>query len=410
MTDVVLLDDPHVTSTPGFSAAGVACGLKPGGQLDLAIVYSERPCVVAALFTTNRVQAAPVLYDRQLLHEGQPVQAVVINSGVANACTGQRGMRDVRRMAALVGESVGVSPQNVFVMSTGVIGQPLPVDKIAAGIATAAHELSPEGGADAARAIMTTDTRPKEAGVRVQIGGRWITIAGMCKGAGMIHPNMATMLAVMTTDAAVAPHALQAALEYATERSFNAITVDGDTSTNDTVVLLANGLADNLPIHDLDSTDYLAFREGVTIVARKLAQAIVRDGEGATKFVTIRVVGAPDVGGATKVAKAIANSLLVKTAIYGEDANWGRVLCAAGYSGVEFDPDRVSLWMGGNGDSLQLVRGGEPCEIDEERAAAILAEKEISLRLDLSGGDGEATVWTCDLSHDYVSINAHYRT
>ena len=409
MTDIITLDAPHVTSVPGFLAAGVACGLKPD-KLDLAVIYSEKPCIAAALFTTNRVQAAPVVYDRQLVNEGRPVQAVVINSGVANACTGRRGMRDVQQMADLVGRSLDVPSSSVFVMSTGVIGRPLPMDKIAAGISAAADALSPDGGAVAARAIMTTDTHPKEAGVRVRIGGRWVTIAGMCKGAGMIHPNMATMLAMMVTDAAIAPPLLQAALEYATERSFNAITVDGDTSTNDTVLLLANGLAGNSPISDSSSDEYLSFREGVAAVARTLAQAIVRDGEGATKFVTIRITGAPDSEAARRAAKAIANSLLVKTAIYGEDANWGRILCAAGYSGVEFDPYRTSLWMESKSGSLQLVRGGEPYEVDEGRAAAILAEKEVSFHLDLGSGDGEATVWTCDLSHRYVDINAHYRT
>jgi glutamate N-acetyltransferase/amino-acid N-acetyltransferase len=295
-------------------------------------------------------------------------------------------------------------------MSTGVIGQHLPMEKVAAGIADACQALSRDGGHHAARAIMTTDTKPKEAAAQVVVGGEKVTIAGMAKGAGMIHPNMATMLAFLATDATVEGAVLQNALEAAVSRTLNVITVDGDTSTNDTVLLLASGQAKNALLTDTRSADYSAFLDGLLDVSTSLAHGIVRDAEGASKFVTIQVTGAADSASAERVARTIANSILVKTAIYGQDANWGRVVCAAGYSGVEFDPSRLSLWMENEADSLHLVQAGAPFEIDESRAARILAGDAVSWRLDLDQGSAEATVWTCDLTHDYVDINAHYRT
>ncbi len=410
MTEIRILNDSAITAVPGFCAAGVACGLKKDGALDIALIAADRPCAAAAVFTTNRVQAAPVIYDRALIQAGNQIQAVVINSGNANACTGAQGLADVQETARLAGDVLGISSDAVFVMSTGVIGQPLPMDKIALGVKLAAPALDADGGHAAARAIMTTDTRPKEAAVQVQIGGKTATVAGMCKGAGMIHPNMATMLALIVTDAAVEREALQNALDTVVERTFNAITVDGDTSTNDTLLLLANGLAGNAVISDISDPDYAAFVDGLRAVAAALAQSIVRDGEGASKFIAIHVCGAPDFASAKRVAKSVAHSPLVKTAVYGEDANWGRVICAAGYSGVEFDPARLSLWMENRVDRLHLVRDGAPFEIDEARAARMLAEDEIAFQLDLGQGDAEATVWTCDLTHAYVDINAHYRT
>ncbi|MBN1936241.1 MAG: bifunctional glutamate N-acetyltransferase/amino-acid acetyltransferase ArgJ [Anaerolineae bacterium] len=404
------LNDPTLTDVPGFRAAGAACGLKKDGALDIALIAADQPCAAAAVFTTNRVQAAPVIYDRALIRAGKRVQAVVVNSGNANACTGAQGLADVQETARLTGDALGLDADSVFVMSTGVIGQPLPMETIDRGIQLAAPALLPDGGHAAARAIMTTDTRPKEAAVQVQVGDKTVTVAGMCKGAGMIHPNMATMLALIVTDAAVERGALQSALNTVVERTFNAITVDGDTSTNDTLLLLANGLAGNAVISNANSSDYAAFVEGLSAVATTLSQAIVRDGEGASKFIAIHVGGAADFAAAKRVAKSIAHSPLVKTAVYGEDANWGRVICAAGYSGVEFDPARLSLWMENAVDRLHLVRDGEPFEIDEARAARMLAEDEIAFRLDLGQGDAEATVWTCDLTHAYVDINAHYRT
>ncbi|MBN1579220.1 MAG: bifunctional glutamate N-acetyltransferase/amino-acid acetyltransferase ArgJ [Anaerolineae bacterium] len=410
MTVIAQLPDPHLTLVPGFRAAGVACGLKKDGGLDLALICADTPCAAAAVFTKNRVQAAPVLYDRSLIEAGTPARAIVINSGNANACTGKQGDADTLRMAQLVGQALHIKADEVLVMSTGVIGQPLPMDTIARGIALGGQALAGDGGHAAARAIMTTDTRPKEAAAQVQVGGAKVTIAGMCKGSGMIHPDMATMLSAIVTDAALDRRVLQTALSAVVERTFNMITVDGDSSTNDTVLLLANGQAGNPIISDATSPEYAAFVDGLLDVATTLSQAIVRDGEGATKFVTIQVTGAADFGAAKQVAKTIANSSLVKTAIYGQDANWGRVICAAGYSGIEIDPARLSLWMENEIDALHLVRDGAPFEIDEPRAATILAQDEVVFRLDLGQGQAEATVWTCDLTHEYVNINAHYRT
>ena len=403
-----LLQDGHIAMVPGIKASGIPCGIKnTEGNPDLALVVSEVPCHAAAVFTTNRVAAAPVNYDRTLLSEHNTIaQALVVNSGCANACTGERGMEDARETSRLAAGGLQVPPEAVWVMSTGVIGQHLPMDKIRSGVETAIAHLSNEGGHSAARAIMTTDTRPKEVALQVEIEGKTCTIAGMCKGSGMIHPNMATMLAVIATDAAVAPDILQSALTEATAKSFNMTTVDGDTSTNDTLLLLANGLAKNTEIQSTESAAYTAFLEGLLYAAQALSKMIAADGEGATKLVEITVRGARNFTEAKTIAKAIAHSPLVKTAMYGQDANWGRVLCAAGYSGVDFDPDKVALWFG----DLQLFKDGAPFDVDEERALQILSEKEIQVTVDLALGDSEATVWTCDLSHDYVSINAHYRT
>jgi glutamate N-acetyltransferase/amino-acid N-acetyltransferase len=313
-------------------------------------------------------------------------------------------------MAGWVGVELGIPAQSVFVMSTGVIGQRLPMAKIATGIARASQALATDGGHAAARAIMTTDTVPKEAAAQIRIDGRTITLAGMCKGAGMIHPDMATMLAMLVTDASVDPGVLSTALKTVADRTFNMITVDGDTSTNDTLLVLANGLAGNQTLIDTSSEGYGAFVYGLQDVAEALAKGIVLDAEGATKFVTIHVTGATHFGAAKQVAKSIAHSPLVKTAIYGQDANWGRIICAAGYSGIDLVPEQLSLWMENSVDSLHLVKDGAPCETDETRAGAILAEKEVVLQLDLGMGPAEATVWTCDLTHEYVDINAHYRT
>jgi glutamate N-acetyltransferase/amino-acid N-acetyltransferase len=414
VTDLTTLQDPQISIVPGFRASGVSCGLKPGSELDLALVVADVPCVPAAVFTTNRVQAAPVLYDRQLLDGDGAVRGAVINSGCANACTGARGLRDAAEMASVAEDKLGLARSSVLVMSTGVIGQYLPMDKITAGICSASQALgtggSANGGHAAARAIMTTDTRPKEAAVRVRLAGREVTVAGMCKGSGMIHPNMATMLGILATDVAIERTLLQQALREVVGLSFNRVTVDGDTSTNDTVALLANGLAGNQPITAEGDQAYTAFRDALLEVATTLAIALAADGEGATKLITVHVTGAPDRGAAAVVAKSIANSTLVKTAVYGEDANWGRVLCAAGYSGVAIDPAQLALWLTDGKRMLHLVQGGEPFEIDESVAAEILASDSITFRLDLGQGKQEATVWTCDLTHAYVDINAHYRT
>lgn len=387
----------------GFRAAGIHCGLKLEGA-DLALVASERPCAAAGVFTTNRVKAAPVLYDQALIAAGRPVRAVVANSGNANACTGAQGMDDARVMAAHTAEALGCEPGEVLVLSTGVIGVPLPIDTIHSGIGTAARVLRVHGWNDAADAILTTDTHPKLAGATVDGN---VAITGMAKGAGMIAPNMATMLAVIATDAALTAPAAEILLRAAVDASFNRIVVDGDMSTNDTVLLLANG-ASGVEVGP-DDAEFAAALEAVCV---ELAQAIVRDGEGATKFVTVEVTGATDEADARAIANAIARSPLCKTAFYGGDPNWGRIVCAAGYAGVELDPDRVGLWLldAAGGEAAHLVAEGRPTNYDEPAAIALMQGDEWGFRLDLGLGNASAVVWTCDLSHEYVTINGHYRT
>ncbi len=409
MNKLEIIANGSVTSPLGFEAAGVACGLKPTGALDLALVYSPRPCAGAALFTTNAFKAAPVLYDQRILAQNPTgLRAVVINSGCANACTGERGLRDARATAQAAADALGIEASGVAVMSTGVIGALLPMDKILPGVADAAahRQADVEAGYAAARAIMTTDTHPKEFALRVSTAEGSFVIAGMIKGAGMIHPNMATLLCLITTDAPVGPALAQQALREAVESSLNMISVDGDTSTNDTVMVLANGLAEMPAITAVDSEGYHGFSAGLARVTTELAKAVVRDGEGATRFVEITLRGARDRAEAKQVAMSVARSLLVKTAIYGRDANWGRIICAIGYSGVQIVPEQVRVWLG----DLELVRDGAPYDVNEQRASEILAGEEIPIRIDLGLGEAQATVWTCDLSHKYVDINAHYRT
>lgn len=407
--EIVQIVGGSVTSVPGFEASAVSSGLKPQGALDLAVVYSTHPCVGAAIFTTNAFKAAPVLYDQETLGRNRTnLRAVVINSGCANACTGDQGMCDARSTASAAATVLGVTAQDVMVMSTGVIGMRLPMDKIlpAVGKAAGNSSASQDAGHAAARAIMTTDTRPKESAVRVVTAEGDFVIAGMAKGAGMIHPNMATMLCLLTSSAKISPELAQKALEKAMDDSFHMITIDGDTSTNDTALLLANGTASMPPIASSSSAGYKSFVGGLTHVAVDLAKGIVRDGEGATKLIEITVCGARTRAEAQKVAMSVSRSLLVKTAIYGQDANWGRIVCAVGYSGVDINPARVGVSL----DGLELFRDGAPYDVNEERASEILSGAEIGIGIDLGQGSARATVWTCDLSHDYVTINAHYRT
>ena len=401
---------------PGFRAAGVAAGIKAGGHPDLALVVSDVPCTAAAVFTQNAFAAAPVLYDRALMRQAADrIQAVVINAGNANACTGEPGLRAAADMAAITEEALSLTSGRAFVMSTGVIGVPLPLEPIRQGVPQAAARLREEGWEEAARAIMTTDTFPKLASAPLTGALASGVVGGMAKGAGMIHPNMATMLAVLATNVAIAPEPLDAALRYAVDHSFNRISVDGDTSTNDTVLVLANGTLGNDPIRDVNDPRFPPFREALTRVSRELAHMIVRDGEGATKFVTVRVVGAASDMDALRAAKAVANSPLCKTAFFGGDPNWGRVLAAVGYSGAHVDPRRVNLWFAGGkegqrGPALQVVDGGTPTDYDEAEAAHIFAQPEIDVLIDLGLGEGSTEVWTCDLGYEYVRINAEYRT
>lgn len=388
----------------GYKAAGLHIGLKRQKK-DLALIYSEFPAQGAATFTTNRVQAAPLHVTRAHLEEGDAVRAIVVNSGNANACTGPRGLDDAKAMARKTAHALGVTESEVLVASTGVIGVPLDMGKIETGIDQAANLLSADGGTEAAQAIMTTDTRPKEAALRVQVGDSTFTLGAMAKGSGMIHPNMATMLAFITTDAGVERSFLQAALRQAVDRSFNLISVDGDTSTNDMVVLLANGAAGGVSIRS--GTDFAeAFQAALNRLCITLAKMIAADGEGATKLVEVVARGAHSEEDARKVVRAISTSPLVKTAIFGEDANWGRILCAAGYSGADLDPDKTRVYLG----ELAVFADGQGLPFDEAQAKEILARSEVRITVDLGAGDAEATGWTCDLTYDYIKINADYRT
>jgi glutamate N-acetyltransferase / amino-acid N-acetyltransferase len=400
-----------IEGVKGFRAVGVRSGIKKSGALDFALIVSDRPCAAGGVFTTSQVKAAPVLVDMERLKTNAGgIRAVVTNSGCANACTGQRGIDNAERMAQLAAEKIGCDAQDVLVLSTGVIGSQLPMDRIVQGIQLAT------GAADndwllAAQAIMTTDTRPKLASIEVTTSsGQTYRIAGIAKGAGMIAPNMATMLSIVVTDAGLLPEQTQAMLRAASNISYNCIVIDGDTSTNDTVFLLANG-ASGVSIEN--TADGEQFQQALNAVCTKLAQDIVRDGEGVTKFITVRVEGAPDNAAARQIANTIAISPLVKTAFYGNDANWGRIVMAAGRAGVVFDQMKINLWLapGESFDNpLQLLANGMPLDYGEENATAIISQPSVAVLLDCGAGDGAATVWTCDLSHEYVSINADYRT
>lgn len=390
-----------ITAVPGFRASAVDAGLRKLPAPDLALIVADQPCTAAGVFTTNYVKAAPVLIDQARL-EAKPnhMRAVLINAACANACTGDEGLRNAEQSAAWVAEAIGCAPDEVLVMSTGVIGVQLPMDKLQKGIPAAAAALSESGWHDASTAIMTTDTRPKRFSVNVS----GIHIAGIAKGAGMIAPNMATMLSMIATDAVISVELLRRALREAVEQSFNRIVIDGDMSTNDTVLLFASGASAKTVGKDVDY--HAEFLPGLTAVCKALSQAIVRDGEGVTRFITLNVTGARSTAEARQIANTIAISPLVKTAFYGGDANWGRIMMAAGRAGVELDQNKLSLWY----DDLQLVANGTPLDYDDAQANARAAQPEVTVRLDLGLGDQAATLWTCDLSHEYVSINGHYRT
>ena len=395
------------TSPGGFTAAAAHAGLKTDGALDVALLVSATSCATAGVFTKNALRAAPVVYDAALLSEKPGrVRAVAMNARVANACTGAAGLDAARAMAHCAEEAAGLPPRTALVLSTGVIGVPLPVDKVSRGLREAATKLSPAGGIDAARAIMTTDTHPKHCAVRLETPTGVITIGGMAKGAGMIHPDMATLLAVLTTDAVSEPGALRPFWKRVVDHTFNAISVDGDTSTNDTVLFLANGHAGIDPSRD--GATWKLFEEAATEVARTLALEVVQDGEGATKRLEIQIVGAQTEAHAREVGRAIARSTLVKTAIYGGDPNWGRVLAAAGVAGVALVAERITLDAQSANGWLTLATGGATALADPATARAIFEQKAIRLRLDLGLGRSEAVVWTCDLSPDYVRINSDY--
>jgi glutamate N-acetyltransferase / amino-acid N-acetyltransferase len=392
-----------VAAAAGFMGAGVACGVRDAGRRDLGLLFSELPCETAAVFTRNAVKGAPLVVTREAVETGG-VRAVVANSGNANAATGGRGIEDARAMQALAAETLGIEASEVAVASTGVIGVHLPMDRISSGIRAASGKLD-EGGEGFAESILTTDTRAKEAVARVEIGGRTITVGGTAKGSGMIHPNMGTMLAFLATDAVVEKDCLKETLSRVTDRTFNRVTVDGDTSPSDMALLMANGAAGNEPL-TLDSPDYPIFVEAIEDVAQTLAREIARDGEGATRLVEVAVEGAASEESAAALAKSVVGSNLVKAAVFGEDANWGRVLTAMGYSGEVFDPEEVELWFG----PIKVFSGGEPVPHEEAEANATLAAGQVKITVQLGEGDASATAWGCDLSYEYVRINGSYRT
>jgi glutamate N-acetyltransferase/amino-acid N-acetyltransferase len=393
-----------VTAPAGFVAGGLYCGIRKVKK-DIAIIRSDRPAAAAGVFTTNRTVAACVAVDRKQLAGSGTASAIVVNSGNANACTGHQGVTDTWTMVDTTARVLGIPREHVLVASTGVIGQYLPIDKIITGIEMLAGQLSADGHADAAEAIMTTDTYMKEAAVRLTLDGAAVTIGGMAKGSGMIAPNMATMLAFITTDASLSSYALQAALQRANGRSFNRITVDGDMSTNDMALVLANGAAGAAPITP-GTPAFKVFCDALEAVMVKLAKMIARDGEGATKLVEIAVTGARTEAEAAQAAESVANSNLVKTAIHGADANWGRILAAVGYSGIDFDPDLVAISF----NDLPILKPNYQIVIDEVKAKDVLQQENIVVQIDLAQGKAEAKFWTCDLSKEYVHINASYRS
>ena len=400
-----------VTAAKGFQAAGTEAAIKYQNRKDMALVYSEAPCRVAGTFTSNLVKAAPVQWDKKLVDNSPFVQAVVVNSGIANACTGQQGMDCCKTEAECAGKLLGIPAEAVLVASTGVIGMQIPVDRITAGIEkpVSVKNDTLDAGHDAARAIMTTDTVPKEIAVQVEIGGKTVTLGGMCKGSGMIHPNMCTMLGFITTDANISKEMLQKALSADVVDSFNMISVDGDTSTNDTLLLMANGLAGNKEI-TAEGSDYDAFCQALNYITTYLARKMAGDGEGATALFECKIVGAATKEDARILAKSVICSSLSKAAIFGHDANFGRFLCALGYSGADFDPDSVDLYFQSENGKIHIYSAGSALDYSEEEATKVLSAPEVTVLADMHMGPYEATAWGCDLSYDYVKINADYRS
>ncbi len=417
-----------VTLPAGFQAAAAQAGIKYQNRLDMAMIYSEVPCKVAGTFTTNQVKAAPVKWDQHIVYDCGTARAVICNSGIANAATGQEGMDCCRKSAEAAAGALNqtiaagklstagkaseeITLDDILVASTGVIGMQIPVDKISAGVEMMIPKLSSdlESAHLAAQAIMTTDTVPKEVGIQVEIGGKTVSIGGMCKGSGMIHPNMCTMLSFLTTDAAISQEMLQKALSSVVVDTYNMVSIDGDMSTNDTVLLLANGMAGNAEITE-ENAEYQAFRNALFEINRQLARKIASDGEGATALFEVTVKGAKDKASARILAQSVINSSLTKAAIYGHDANWGRILCALGYAGIEFDPEQVELWLTSSAGTVKIYENGSAAVYSEEEATKILSEPEVTAIADMHQGNGEATAWGCDLTHEYVSINADYRS
>ena len=400
-----------VTAAQGFEAAGVEASIKYQNRKDMAMIYSRVPCRAAGVFTSNVVKAAPVLWDREVVEHAPYVQAVVVNSGIANACTGSQGYDCCKQTALKAAQALGISEEAVLVASTGVIGWQLPVDKIAAGVEklAAVKADTPEAGQAAAEAIMTTDTVLKQAAVEIEIGGKKVTVGGMCKGSGMIHPNMGTMLGFVTTDIAISKELLQEALREDVVDTFNMISVDGDTSTNDTLVVLANGLAGN-PEITARNDDYDKFKEALHYIDTTLAKKMAGDGEGATALFETKVIHAATKQEARILSKSVVCSSLTKAMIYGHDANVGRIMCALGYAGVDFDPEQVDIYCESDEQRMQICKGGMLTDYNEEDATKILSEPEVRVIVDMKRGEESASAWGCDLTYDYVKINADYRS
>ena len=400
-----------VTAAKGFEAAAAAAAIKYQGRTDMALVYSEKPCHAAGTFTTNIVKAAPVKWDQKIVKESPYAQAVIVNSGIANACTGEEGMGYCKETAEEAAKVLGVPENAVLVASTGVIGMQLPMDRLKKGISLLkeAKGSTLEHGTAASKAIMTTDTVNKEIAVQVELGRKTVTVGGMCKGSGMIHPNMCTMLAFVTTDANISKEMLQKCVSNDVKDTFNMISVDGDTSTNDTLLVLANGMAENPEITE-ENEDYKAFAKALNTVNTWLAKKMAGDGEGATALFEVKIVGAESKEQAVILSKSVVTSSLVKAAIYGHDANWGRILCAMGYSGAQFDPEKVDLFFESAAGKIQIIENGVAVNYSEEEATKILSEPEVTAIADVKMGDATATAWGCDLTYDYVKINADYRS
>ncbi len=400
-----------VTAAKGFKAAGLNAGIKNNVKKDMALVYSEQPCTTAGTFTTNRVFAAPVKWDKNIVYNYDGARAVVVNSGVANACTGAEGDAACETEAQAVAKQLNIAKEEVLIASTGVIGAQLPMGIICKGIKELPAKLSDslEAGTEAAEAIMTTDTKNKQVAVTVNIGGKTVTVGGMCKGAGMIHPNMATMLCFITTDVCISKKMLQKMTSAIVEDSFNMISVDGDTSTNDTALVLANGMAGN-PVIGNEGEDYNTFYEALNYVFTELSKMIAGDGEGCTCLFEVQVVNAASRQQARTLAKSIVTSNLTKAAIFGHDANWGRILCAMGYSGADFEPEKVDIYFESEAGRLKIVENGSATDYSEEKATQILSKNPVIAIADVKQGDVKATAWGCDLTFDYVRINADYRS
>lgn len=400
-----------VTAPKGFLASGLNAGIKNQTKKDMAMVFSNTPCAAAGVFTTNLVKAAPVKWDKEIVTTSPYVQAVVVNSGIANACTGAEGLGYCADTAAEAAAALNIPKTAVLVASTGVIGKQLPIDKIKSGVTALSKVLgsSREDAKLAAEAIMTTDTKSKEVACTLELGGKQVTVAGMCKGSGMIHPNMCTMLCFVTTDAAISHELLQKALSEDVVDTFNMISVDGDTSTNDTVLVMANGQAENTPITK-EGEDYKTFCEALHFIMLELSKKIAGDGEGCTCLFEATVIGAKDKNQARTIAKSVVCSSLTKAAVFGHDANWGRILCAMGYSGAQFDPEVVDIWLESKAGTIKIVENGIATDYSEETATKILSEEEVIAKMDIKEGNETATAFGCDLTYEYVKINGDYRS